>query len=101
MLESLTYLLTVFVFWILLLKANERLTLKENNLGVALAFSNLKRYRFLYLISLDGQLRTTAFYISSCETLNETLKGQSHQDLVLLENPMKVLVLIGNPLTVV
>jgi len=28
------------------------------------------------------------------------LKGQSHYDLVLLENPMKVLVLIENPLVV-
>ena len=27
-----------------------------------------------------------------------TLKGQSHQDLVPLENPMNVLVLTGNPL---
>ena len=28
------------------------------------------------------------------------LKGQSHQDLVLLENPKKVLALIGTPLIV-
>ena len=28
------------------------------------------------------------------------LKGQSHQILVLLENPMKLLVLTGNPLIV-
>ena len=28
------------------------------------------------------------------------LKGQSHQDLVVLENSTKVLVLIGNPLIV-
>ena len=28
------------------------------------------------------------------------LKGQSHQDLVLLENPMNVLVLNGTPLIV-
>ena len=30
----------------------------------------------------------------------EVLKGQYHQDLVVLENPMKVLVLIGNSLIV-
>ena len=29
------------------------------------------------------------------------LKGQSHQDLVLLENPVKVLLLIGNPVIIV
>jgi len=28
------------------------------------------------------------------------LNWQSHQDLLFLENPMKVLVLIGNPLVV-
>ena len=36
----------------------------------------------------------------SCYMLSSILKGQSHQDLVLLENPMKVLVLIENPLMV-
>ena len=33
-------------------------------------------------------------------SLLDGLKGQSHQDLVLLENPMKVLVLLRNPLIV-
>ena len=32
--------------------------------------------------------------------LKSLLKGQSHQELVLLENPVKVLVLIENPLIV-
>ena len=32
--------------------------------------------------------------------LNQLLKRQFHQDLVLHENPMKVLVLIGNPVIV-
>ena len=34
------------------------------------------------------------------KTVRTLLKGQSHQDLVLLQNPMKVLLLIGNPLIV-
>ena len=38
-------------------------------------------------------------YIMRVRVLHD-LKGQSHQDLVLHKNPMKVLILIANPLTV-
>ena len=39
-------------------------------------------------------------FVAVVEIFHCNLKGQSHQDLMLLENPMTVLVLIRSPLAV-
>ena len=54
-------------------------------------FFDLPRYVLLFLTYLGR----------SKKTLLAGLKGQSHQDLVLLENPVKVFLLIGNPIIIV
>ena len=43
---------------------------------------------------------TGQFIMKLMDIRGNSLKGQSHHDLGLLENPMKVLVLVGNLLIV-
>ena len=50
----------------------------------------------MFTKTCHGQLSRPSFFM----LWKLELKGQAHQDLVLLENPMKVLVIIGIPLIV-
>ena len=52
------------------------------------------------LQDLLPHLRTGLYAVGRILTTSHVLKGQSHQDLVLLENPMKAMELNGSPLIV-